>query len=281
MRRYATASRSRGAVALGGDRGLDRDCGRTSADVPEPERDGPEASARHPAQRRPVERRRPADDRGVSRIGFGQPPRRRFHQRNRAQARRRSHLPQGGGRAARRRHRRRDGAGLLHHAATAPVPDEQGQDDLGAAGRPCGRVGHAAGLRVLQPGRRHRQTQRPPPTAHSTVHVTGPAATVADLTVAGEQDRLPIEIAIAVLVLARAAGGVPQPGHHAAAVGDDRGVPGDRTGRGGRRLRALRTGRLEPVHHLSERDHRRRRNGLRGLSHQPLSRLSAARRGFR
>ncbi len=34
-----------------------------------------------------------------------------------------------------------------------------------------------------------------------TVHVTGPAATVADLTVAGEQDRLPIEIAIAVLVL--------------------------------------------------------------------------------
>lgn len=35
-----------------------------------------------------------------------------------------------------------------------------------------------------------------------TVHVTGPAATVADLTVAGEHDRLPIEIAIAVLVLA-------------------------------------------------------------------------------
>ncbi|GJF11398.1 membrane protein [Mycolicibacterium cyprinidarum] len=34
-----------------------------------------------------------------------------------------------------------------------------------------------------------------------TVYVTGPAATVADLTVAGQQDRLPIEIAIAVLVL--------------------------------------------------------------------------------
>ncbi|HKV22687.1 MAG TPA: MMPL family transporter, partial [Mycobacterium sp.] len=34
-----------------------------------------------------------------------------------------------------------------------------------------------------------------------TVYVTGPAATVADLTVAGEQDRLPIEIAIAALVL--------------------------------------------------------------------------------
>lgn len=36
----------------------------------------------------------------------------------------------------------------------------------------------------------------------TTVHITGPAATVADLTVAGQQDRLPIEIAIAVLVLA-------------------------------------------------------------------------------
>ena len=34
------------------------------------------------------------------------------------------------------------------------------------------------------------------------MHLTGPAATVADLTVAGQQDRLPIEIAIAVLVLA-------------------------------------------------------------------------------
>ena len=34
------------------------------------------------------------------------------------------------------------------------------------------------------------------------MHVTGPAATVADLTVAGDQDRLPIELAIAILVLA-------------------------------------------------------------------------------
>jgi RND superfamily putative drug exporter len=34
-----------------------------------------------------------------------------------------------------------------------------------------------------------------------TVHLTGPAATVADLTVAGQRDRLPIELAIAVLVL--------------------------------------------------------------------------------
>ncbi|MDP7704962.1 RND family transporter [Mycobacterium sp. TY815] len=34
-----------------------------------------------------------------------------------------------------------------------------------------------------------------------TANLTGPAATVADLTVAGEKDRLPIEVAIAVLVL--------------------------------------------------------------------------------
>lgn len=34
-----------------------------------------------------------------------------------------------------------------------------------------------------------------------TANVTGPAATVADLTVAGDRDRLPIELAIAVLVL--------------------------------------------------------------------------------
>ncbi len=34
-----------------------------------------------------------------------------------------------------------------------------------------------------------------------TANVTGPAATVADLTVAGERDRLPIELAIGVLVL--------------------------------------------------------------------------------
>jgi len=36
---------------------------------------------------------------------------------------------------------------------------------------------------------------------HLTAHLTGPAATVADLTVAGERDRVPIELAIAVLVL--------------------------------------------------------------------------------
>lgn len=42
----------------------------------------------------------------------------------------------------------------------------------------------------------------PPSGSPLTVHVTGPAATVADLTVAGQHDRLPIEIAIAVLVLA-------------------------------------------------------------------------------
>ena len=45
----------------------------------------------------------------------------------------------------------------------------------------------------------------------------------------------------------RSAGGVPQPGHHAAAVGSDRDVLGDRTGRGGRGLRTLRTGCFKPV----------------------------------
>ncbi|MEC4762352.1 RND family transporter [Mycobacterium sherrisii] len=40
-----------------------------------------------------------------------------------------------------------------------------------------------------------------PPGSHLTANITGPAATVADLTVAGDQDRLPIELAIAVLVL--------------------------------------------------------------------------------
>ncbi len=41
----------------------------------------------------------------------------------------------------------------------APVPDQQGQDDVGAAGRPCRRDGHAPRLRLLQTGRRPRQTQ--------------------------------------------------------------------------------------------------------------------------
>jgi len=41
-----------------------------------------------------------------------------------------------------------------------------------------------------------------PAGTHLTAHLTGPAATVADLTVAGDRDRLPIEVAIAVLVLA-------------------------------------------------------------------------------
>ena len=65
----------------------------------------------------------------------------------------------------------------------------------------AGELGTPRAYRVVQPSRRHRQTQRPRRAASLTVHVTGPAATVADLTVAGQQDRLPIEIAIAVLVL--------------------------------------------------------------------------------
>ncbi|MGF2953394.1 MMPL family transporter, partial [Mycobacterium sp. THU-M116] len=40
-----------------------------------------------------------------------------------------------------------------------------------------------------------------PAGTHLTAHLTGPAATVADLTVAGDRDRLPIELAIAIAVL--------------------------------------------------------------------------------
>jgi putative drug exporter of the RND superfamily len=43
--------------------------------------------------------------------------------------------------------------------------------------------------------------EQAPAGAHLTANLTGPAATVADLTVAGDRDRLPIELAIAVLVL--------------------------------------------------------------------------------
>jgi len=46
----------------------------------------------------------------------------------------------------------------------------------------------------------HTLAQAPAGT-HLTANLTGPAATVADLTNAGERDRLPIELAIAVLVL--------------------------------------------------------------------------------
>ncbi len=44
--------------------------------------------------------------------------------------------------------------------------------------------------------------ERVPAGSRLTAHLAGPAATVADLTAAGQQDRLPIELAIAVLVLA-------------------------------------------------------------------------------
>jgi RND superfamily putative drug exporter len=43
--------------------------------------------------------------------------------------------------------------------------------------------------------------EQAPAGTHLTANLTGPAATVADLTVAGERDRMPIELAIAILVL--------------------------------------------------------------------------------
>ena len=109
------------------------------------------------------------------------------------------------------------------------------------------------------------------------VHVTGPAATVADLTVAGQRDRLPIEIAIAVLVLAvlllvyRSAVTMLLP---LVTIGSSL-VIAQAVVAGYSQLTGV--GRLEPVHRLPERDHGRRRNGLRGLPDQPLSRLSARR----
>ncbi len=84
-----------------------------------------------------------------------------------------------------------------------------------------------------------------------TVYITGPAATVADLTVAGEQDRLPIEIAIGVLVLVVLLLVYRNPITMLLPLVDDRLVAGDRAGSGGRLLPADRRGRLEPVHHIS------------------------------
>ncbi len=62
------------------------------------------------------------------------------------------------------------------------------------------------------------------------VHVTGPAATVADLTVAGEQDRMPIEIAIGVMVLLVLLVVYRNPITMLLPLADDRRVLGDRAG---------------------------------------------------
>ena len=109
------------------------------------------------------------------------------------------------------------------------------------------------------------------------VHLSGPAATVADLTVAGQRDRLPIEIAIGVLVLAvlllvyrnPITMLVPLTGIGVSLI--------IAQSRGRRLLRVQRSGCLQSVHHPAQRDHRRCRNGLRGLPDQPVSRLRAAR----
>ena len=176
----------------------------------------------------------------------------------------------------------RDVVMLQDFISTPPlrsIVTSEGQQSLGAARRGCRRVGHSTVVRRLQPDQRHRQAHRRGTPLRA--NLTGPAGTVADLTVAGQQDRMPIELAIGVLVLIvllivyRSAITMLLP-----LIGD-RVVPGDRAGGGGRLLRLDRFGRLEPVHRVSERDHGRRRNGLRGLPDQPLSRLPAVGRGLR
>ncbi len=277
--RHATASRFCGPVSLGSNSALGRDSGRPDTGIPIPQRDGREASDRDPAQRRTIERHRSKDDGGVSRIGLGEPPAGGPDRRQGAWPRRRSHVPQTGGRAARGHARCLDVAGFRQHAAAAIGRDQRRPQSLGAAGRGCGRVGHSAVLRRFQPDRRHRQTRRHWNAPDGEPHRpcgdrrrphdrwrSGPASDRAGHRRSGAH---------------RSAIGLPQCGHHAAAVGNDRAVPGDRTSGGGGLLATDRLGRLEPIHHISECDHGRRGNGLRRLSHQPLSRLSAVGCGFR
>ena len=215
---------------------LGRDCGGPNAHFAIPQRDGREASARYLARRRTFERHRPKDDRGVSRIGLGKPPVGSPYRRQGAGSRRRSHLQQTGGRAAPGHPRCLDVAGFRQHAATAIGRDQRRPQSLGAAGRRCGRVGHATVLRRFQPDRRHRQTCRlrnapdgkphRPRRNRRRPHGRRRSGSASDR--AGNRR----------FGAHRPAGGLPQRSHHAAAVDNDRVVPGDRTGGGGRLLRS-------------------------------------------
>ncbi len=110
-----------------------------------------------------------------------------------------------------------------------------------------------------------------------TANLTGPAGTVADLTVAGANDRLPIELAIAVLLLVILAIIYRSPATMMLPLAHDRGVAADGPGGGRRHLVVHRAGDLEPDDRVPERDDRRCGNGLRRLPDQPLSRLRPAR----
>ena len=115
-------------------------------------------------------------------------------------ATRRGRLPQTGRHAAQRHQKRRDAAGLHQHAAAEVDRHQQGRQGLGAAGRCRGRTGHAAGP-TRRSSRSPTSSTMPSPASSLKANLTGPAGTVADLTVAGQQDRMPIELAIGVLVL--------------------------------------------------------------------------------
>ena len=110
-----------------------------------------------------------------------------------------------------------------------------------------------------------------------TANLTGPAATVADLTDIGEKDRVSDRDCYRSDVARHPADHLPKPRHHIAAAHHNRRVPIDCTGRGSWH-RPTGPWRFQPDHYPSQRHDRRCGNRLRGLSDQSLSRLRAARR---
>ena len=140
----------------------------------------------------------------------------------------------------------------------------------------AGDVGLAGVQRRVQTGRRHRQTHVAGTTL--TANLTGTAATVADLIDVSEQDQVRIEAAIIILLFIilliiyrnLITMLLPLITIGLSLVIAQTVLAGSRVGPGG----------FDPDHCFPQRDDRRRGNGLRRLSHQPLSRLLAARREF-
>ena len=186
-------------MALGGDRGLDRDCGRTSADVPEPERDGPEEplailpsdAPSSVAARQMTEAFDESGSDNLLVVAFinekGLKPSDEATYRKVVDALRDDVT---------------DVVMIQDFFTTPQLRPFLTSKDKTTWVLPVGLAGEMGTPRAYEAYNRvadlvkHKAAGAP-----LTVHVTGPAATVADLTVAGEQDRLPIEIAIGVLVL--------------------------------------------------------------------------------